>query len=150
MHQIGLICAITLSVIDVGYQLQWDPVKGPPPRRWLHNHPSARMHSGFVTEKVTEGTALGTMLRCSREDLWCILPLGVASNALGKLRLIWDGRWVNRHLPKEKFRMETLQREGRTLFERSSWGGHGGLAKCLPPCGDAPGKHQVSRVRVER
>jgi hypothetical protein len=45
------------------------------------------------------------MLRCSREDLWCILPLDVVRNALGKLRLIWDGRWVNRHLPKEKFWM---------------------------------------------
>jgi hypothetical protein len=30
---------------------------------------------------------------------------------------------VNRHLPKRKFRMETLQREGRAFFERSCWGG---------------------------
>ena len=93
--------------------MQWDPAKGPSPRRWLHNHLSARAHSDFVTDKVTKGAALGTMLRCSREDLWCILPLGVASNALGKLRLIWDDRWVNRHLSKEKVLMETPQREGR-------------------------------------
>jgi len=60
---------------------------------------------------------------CSAADLHCILPLGVAVNSAGKPRLIWDGRHVNRHLPRYKFRMETLQREGRALFERSMWGG---------------------------
>ena len=81
------------------------------------------MHSNFVTEKVNEGVALGTMVICPCGDLRCMLPLGVAINAAGKLRLIWYGRHVNRHLPKRKFRMETLQREGRALFERSLWGG---------------------------
>jgi hypothetical protein len=40
-----------------------------------------------------------------------------------KRRLIWDGRHVNHHLRKRPFRMETLQREGRALFERSCFGG---------------------------
>lgn len=123
MHQIGLICALTLSVIDSGYRLEWDPAKGPPARRWLRNHPSALEQAAFVSAKVAEGVLAGTMVTCSRSELWCILPLGVAINAAGKLRLIWDGRHVNRHLPKRKFRMETLQREGRALFERSAWGG---------------------------
>ena len=60
---------------------------------------------------------------CDAAKLHCILPLGVAVNSAGKPRLIWDGRHVNRHLPRYKFRMETLQREGRALFERSLWGG---------------------------
>ena len=123
MHQIGLVCALTLSVIDTGFRLDWCPSAGPPPRRWLRNHPSARANSAFVSEKVAEGVASGTMVRSTFADLWCILPLGVASNAAGKLRLIWDGRHVNRHLGARQFRMETLQREGRALFERSSWGG---------------------------
>ena len=63
------------------------------------------------------------MQKCYREDLHCVLPLGVASNSAGKKRLIWDGRHVNRYLQKRTFRMESLQREGRALFERSSWGG---------------------------
>ena len=76
-----------------------------------------------MSEKVSEGVTLGTMHACSRTDLVCILPLGVAVNSAGKLRLIWDGRHVNGHLPHHNFRMETLQREGRSLFERSGWGG---------------------------
>jgi len=123
MRHLGLICALTLSVIDQGYRLEWRADMGPPPRRWLRNHPSTHLHEAFVSEKVAEGVLAGTMLRCSRSDLWCILPLGVAVNAVGKLRLIWDGRHVNAHLPKSKFRMETLQREGLSLFERSGWGG---------------------------
>ena len=39
------------------------------------------------------------------------------------MRLIWDGRHVNAHLIKVPFKMETLQREGRTLFGGCSWGG---------------------------
>ena len=51
---------------------------------------------------------------CTRAELTCILPLGVAVNSVGKLRLIWDGRHVKRHLPRDKFRMETRSaRAGR-------------------------------------
>ena len=123
MHQIGVVCALTLSVLDVGYRLEWRATRGPPPRCWLRNHPSASAHATFVAEKVAEGVAAGTMHVCAAADLHCILPLGVAVNSAGKPRLIWDGRHVNRHLPRYKFRMETLQREGRALFERSLWGG---------------------------
>ena len=77
----------------------------------------------FVSDKIAEGLRWGTMQKCSRADLRCILPLGVASNSAGKKRLIWDGRHVNRYLQKRTFRMESLQRKGRALFERSSWGG---------------------------
>ena len=82
-----------------------------------------RSNAAFVSDKVAEGLRWGTMQRCAREDLRCILPLGVASNSAGKKRLIWDGRHVNRYLQKRTFRMESLQREGRALFEQSSWGG---------------------------
>jgi hypothetical protein len=57
---------------------------------------------------------------CARSALVCILPLGVALNSVGKRRLIWDGRHVNRNLRKRKFKMETLQRKGRSLFERAT------------------------------
>ena len=68
------------------------------------------------------------MRRCTRAELTCILPPGVAVNSAGKLRLIWDGRHLNRHLPRYKFRMEPLQSEGRALFERSAWGGTADLS----------------------
>ena len=87
LHQIGLICALTLSVIDSGYRLESDPAKGPPARCWLRNHPSAleQAAAAFVSAKVAEGVLAGTMVTCLRSELWCILPLGVAINAAGKL-----------------------------------------------------------------
>ena len=88
MHQIGVVCALTLAVIDSGYRLEWDPERGPPSRCWLRNHPSASTHATFVAEKVAEGVAAGTMRVCDAAELHCILPLGVAVNSAGKPRLI--------------------------------------------------------------
>ena len=76
-----------------------------------------------MSAKMAEGVLAGSMVTYSRSELWCILPLGVVINVAGKLRLIWDGGHVNRQLPKRKFQMKTLQRDGRALFERSAWGG---------------------------
>ena len=77
----------------------------------------------YKSGKVAEGVAAETMRCCTRAELTCIPPLGVAVNLAGKLCLIWDGRHV-----RYKFSMETLQREGRALFERSAWGGTADLS----------------------
>ena len=103
--------------------MDWDPQLGPAPPAFLRNHPSAFAEAGFVAAAITTGVAARTMRTCTRDELRCILPLGVAFNSAGKRRLIWDGRHVNSHLRKRPFRMETLQREGRSLFERSQYGG---------------------------
>ena len=63
------------------------------------------------------------MQPCARSDLIRVLPLGVAFNWAGKRRLIWDGRYVNAYLREEDFRIEMLQREGRTLFGDARYGG---------------------------
>ena len=123
MRQMGLVCALTLSVITGGFRMDWDPEMGPAAPTFLRNHPSALAEAAFVAEAIAAGVAARTMRACSRDELICILPLGVAFNSAMKRRLIWDGRHVNRHLRKRPFRMETLQREGRALFERSSHGG---------------------------
>ena len=125
MGVLGIVCALTLSVIGGGFRLEneWDPEMGPAPATFLRNHPSAYAEVAFVSEAIATGIATGTMRVRRREELTCILPLGVAYNSAGKRRLIWDGRHVNRHLRKHRFRMETLQREGRALFERSHFGG---------------------------
>ena len=128
MHQIGFICAMTLSILDAGYRLEWDSQLGPAPAAFLRNHPSAYTESAFVSDAVAAGVAAGIMVACDRSALTCVLPLGVAFNRKGKRRLIWDGRHVNRHLRKEKFKMESLQREGRTLFEDCSFGGTADLS----------------------
>ena len=114
MPVMGLVCALALSVLSGGFRMDWDPVKGPAPPAFLRNHPSALAEAAFVLDAILSGVAA---------ELICILPLGVAFNSAGKRRLIWDGRHVNRHLRKRPFRMETLQREGRALFECRSFGG---------------------------
>ena len=123
MHQMGLVCALTLSVISGGFRMDWDPALGEAIPVFLRNHPSAFEEAAFVTAAIAAGVAARTMRAVPRDSLKCILPLGVAVNSAGKRRLIWDGRHVNRNLRKRKFRMETLQREGRQLFERSLYGG---------------------------
>ena len=110
--------------------MDWDPAKDPATPIHLRNRPSALAVAAFVSESVAAGVAARTMRVCSSIDLICVLPLGVAFNSAGKRRLIWDGRHVNAHLRKRPFRIETLQREGRALFERST---HGALSIYLRP-----------------
>ena len=102
--------------------MDWDPALGEASPVFLRNHPSAFAESGFVSTAIAEGVAACTMLVCARHSLVCILQLGVAFNSVGKRSLIWDCQHVNKNLRKRKFKMETLQREGRTLFERSNFG----------------------------
>ena len=125
MHSMGLVCALTgtLSVITGGFSMDWDPVLGPAPPAFLRNHPSALTEAVFVAEAISADITARTMRTCRSDELICVLPLRVAFNSAGKRRLIWDGRHVNCHLLKRPFLMETLQREGRALFERSSHGG---------------------------
>ena len=108
MRQIGSVCNLTLSVIDEGYQPEWLPETGPPTPCWLSNHPSSRAHTQLVTYKVEEGVRWGTIQQCPSTSLHCILQLRVAVNAVGKRRLIWDGRHVNAFLSKHTFHMEIL------------------------------------------
>ena len=102
MHQIGMVCAMTLSILEAGYRLEWDPKTGHAPAACLRTHPSAYAESAFVSEAVAAGVAAGIMVACDRSALHCILPLGVAFNRKGKRRLIWDGRHVNRYLRQGK------------------------------------------------
>ena len=78
-----------------GFRMDWDPAKGPAAPIHLHNHPSALAEAAFVSEVVSAGVAASTMRTCTRDELICVLPLGVAFNSAEKRRLICDGRHVN-------------------------------------------------------
>jgi hypothetical protein len=103
--------------------MDWDPALGEESPIFLKNHPSALEERGLITSAIADCMAASTITVCSRSALVCILPLGVAFNSVGERRLIWDRRHVNKNLLKCKFKMETFQREGRSLFERSQNGG---------------------------
>jgi hypothetical protein len=117
MHKMGIECALTLSILAGGYRLEWDEAMGPPAPCLFQNAKSAFTVPEFDSATIAERVSLGTMTPFAREHLLCILPLGVAYNSAGKMRLIWDGSHVNQHLPHELFHMNSLQREGWALFE---------------------------------
>jgi len=114
---------MTMSIILDGYKLEWDPAKGPAPPVQLRNLASVKTDEGFVTRSVEAGVLSGIIQECPKEELICILPLGIALNRVGKQRLVWDARHVNDHLRITTMKMETLQREGRALFTGASHGG---------------------------
>jgi hypothetical protein len=76
--------------------MDWDPAEGGVSPILLKNHPSALAESGFVTSAIADGVAARTMRVCARCALLCILSLGMAFTSVGKRRLIWDGRHVNK------------------------------------------------------
>jgi hypothetical protein len=88
VHQMGLVCALTLSVITGGFRMDWDPDRGPAPPAFLRNHPSALVEAAFVSGAIASGIAARTVWPCSCDELICILPLGVAINSALKRRLI--------------------------------------------------------------
>ena len=105
MHQMGLVCNLTLSVI-AGAVLA--PALGEVQPIFLRNHPSVFEGAVFVMAAVAAGVAAHTIWAVPRDSLECILPLGVAFNSAGRRRLVWDGLHVNRNLRKHKFLKETL------------------------------------------
>jgi hypothetical protein len=75
------------------------------------------VHKEFVSEAIAAGLKSGaTVMEVAERDLTCVLPLRVAENAAGKLRLIFDGRFVNQFVGQIKFKMESLHKEGRIVF----------------------------------
>ena len=117
----GLCSAFVLSVVTSGYQIEWE--SAPPPPFFALNHGSVLEHHTFVETAIKAGLLSGAMQEVpGRDALRCIMPLGVAANAEGKLRLIYDARFANEFIMKRKFKMETLQRQGRHVFADQLFG----------------------------
>ena len=98
--------SLVLSWVLHGFPLMWS--KGPPPQSfWGLNHQSALDHRDFVSSAINDLIKAGTIRQQdSRPFMTC--PLGVVDQK-GKLRLIWDGREVNKFLHVPDFRYESLR-----------------------------------------
>jgi hypothetical protein len=81
MHTMGMICALTLSVLSGGFCMDWDTALGPVPLTFLNNHPFAVLEAVFVADAIAACISSSTMLICTSDKLICILPLGVAFNS---------------------------------------------------------------------
>lgn len=120
---LGLVSAFVLSVVSSGYNLDQAWRADPPPPYEAENHASTDEHSGFVHDALRAALSSGAIACASRRELHCVMPLGVAEQkASGKLRLIFDARYVNDFLAEWKFKMETLQKEGRHIFAGMRFG----------------------------
>ena len=84
MAKMGCVCALTLSILTSGYQLEWDETKGPAAPIQLRNHQSALADAAFTSSAVQAGISTGVIRRCARSDLKCVLPLAVAVNMRSK------------------------------------------------------------------
>ena len=128
MKQTTSLCTFTLSVIQSGYRLEWAKGNVEPEAAEIfcreQNHASTSEYSEFVTESIREGVRLGTMSEMDESNLLCVMALGVAIHPrTKKKRLIFDARHLNSFLHVQKFKMESLHVEGRTVFEGCTAGG---------------------------
>ena len=95
-----------LSWVRDGFPLKW--TTEPPAQVILSNHSSAHAHSDFVDEAVTELLATCTAHQVN-EPPHCVLPLGVVPKpGTSKLRLVYDGQYINAALVCPAFKYETL------------------------------------------
>lgn len=103
-----------LSWIDSGFPLQWGD-QGPPAPWQGRNHNSALEHMEVVDEALKNLLA-GDVVRKAIPIVSC--PLGVVSKIVEGVethRIIWDGRYVNKHLVFPHFKYEELDRLTQVL-----------------------------------
>ena len=120
-------CAFILSILSCGYRLEWntrdvarDQKKGPAPPCDLRNAASchATGNAEFLDSAIHTAVSMGAIRRFKGDpSTCCIQPLGVdVRKKNGKRRMIYDARHVNDYTTKQKFKFETLHREGRSIF----------------------------------
>lgn len=106
-----------LDIIRNGYCL---PFLGQPEKKFSNNHSSATNNADFVTKELQKLVSTGAIVEVPKPDLTVCNPLGVVQNSSGKLRLILDLRYVNKHLRVIKFKYEDI-RTACDLFSRGDW-----------------------------
>jgi hypothetical protein len=97
---------LVLGWIAHGFDLQWSYASHPPLPHIAHNHPTTSTYSTFVDEAVAELCITQAARRVDSRPL-VVSPLGVVPKK-DKLRLIFDGRYINSHIHIPTFKFETL------------------------------------------
>ena len=111
-----------LSILASGYRIEWEQDRsqqfwGVPEQCDLKNHPSCYENEAFTSKAVTDGVAMGAMMEIPEKDAWNIMPIHIdVRSKNGKMRFCHDCKFINRFIKNIKFKMEQLNKEGRTLF----------------------------------
>lgn len=109
--------SLVLSWIEFGFPLLWSG-GNVPSARIFSNHLSAERFSEFVDSQIADYLAAQSI------QIWegiphIVSPLGVdvkqQSGGETKLRLIWDGRYVNDHIVIPSFKYEDLSTIHQTI-----------------------------------
>ena len=107
-----------LSIVATGYSMrrEWSSLGEPPPCI-KRNNPNCQNHRTFISGAVADMLAMGVVRKRTLEQVHTCLPLNVdVKKSNGKLRLIFDGRYVNIYMLRKHFKMEALHAQGRTVF----------------------------------
>ena len=105
-----------LECIENGYRL---PIKFIPPTFCQSNHDSASAHQEFVDEAVHNLVQNRCVVKTDKQPHICS-PLSVVSNAVGKLRLVLNLRYLNKFLHLLTFKYEDL-RVAALLFDKDEY-----------------------------
>ena len=113
-----------LSIVATGYSMrrEWSSLGEPPPCI-KRNNPNCQNHRTFISGAVADMLAMGVVRKRTLEQVHTCLPLNVdVKKSNGKLRLIFDGRYVNIYMLRKHFKMEALHAQGRTVFGGCRYG----------------------------
>ena len=106
-----------LSIILNGYRIEWDPEKGPPLHCDKRNHQSAMLHEQATDDAIEAGVKMDVMREISKADAHNIMPIHMDERKKdGKKRFCHDCHVINNFITDKKFKMESLNKEGRSLF----------------------------------
>ncbi|MFZ9889872.1 MAG: reverse transcriptase domain-containing protein, partial [Myxococcota bacterium] len=74
------------------------------------NHPSYDEHEAFAEKEIAAAVAEGTFRPISAQEARIVNPISIEPNKAGtKLRMCVDARWHNAHLPRIRFKLETIE-----------------------------------------
>ena len=93
------------SVIESGYKL---PFVSIPVKSFFSNHKSAVDNRDFVCDAIKQLLLAGSAVEVKPDQIHVCSPIGVVPKKNGKLPLILDLRFLNKHLVKHRFKFKDL------------------------------------------
>ena len=89
----------------------------------MKNHNSAMENASTMDEALKAGITMKVMQPISEAEAHNIMPIHINVRLKdGKKRFCHDCRFINKHVNKKKFKIETLNKEGRSIFAECKFG----------------------------
>ena len=92
------------------------PFKDPPPPCFYDNHVKGATQWNFVDNEIQKLLREGFVCKVKQQPQ-CVLPIQTVPRKSGKLRLVIDCRYVNRHIEAPKFKQEWIEAVANQILE---------------------------------